>query len=817
LAKNVLPAQADRVSLLSIIQTAEGDPTGLEVIGFYDSKGEYQRIGLTIPASALPILKTMTSEMLVYSDVQKSDLDPVSKKTFQQLDIQAGFVIPLRGAGQLIALMLISSRQPTEFSTENIRTMQVAGNGIAIALSRQSLLREAQRRALELEAAAEIARDTTSTLTLDLLLNRIVNLLCQRFNFYHASIFLLDDNGTYAVIRESIGEAGKDMKQRGHKLAVGSRSIIGSVTATGKPVIENDIIQSQTYYPNPLLPETRAEMGIALKLADRIIGALDIQADHINAFSTSDVAVLQILADQIAVAIDNAQSYELAQKAVIEMKEVDRLKSQFLANMSHELRTPLNSIIGFSRVILKGIDGQINDVQKQDLTAIYNSGQHLLNLITDILDLSKLEAGKMELQFTDINMGDLINSVMSTAVGLVKDKNVKLLHLVPPDLPVVSADAIRIRQVLINLVSNASKFTDEGTITIVASPSISPEGKPEIMVTVTDTGVGIAEGDRSKLFQPFSQVDDSPTRKTGGTGLGLSICRSLIDMHHGRIGLLHSEIGKGSTFYFTLPLPVPEPVQLLDPIQNELVILAIDDDTQVISLYERYLQPQGYMVIPVTDPKQALARTKEVKPFAITLDIMMPERDGWDVMRELKNDPATSDIPIIVCSILEEEEKGFSLGATDYLVKPFLQEDLLKAVSRLDRYGKINEVLVIDDDPADLRLVQKMLVDAGKFHVTIAEGGIKGWQAINNQHPDVIVLDLFMPDLNGFTLLDKMRSDELLKAIPVIILTGADLTVEQHRQLSDFGNQMLTKGYLRENDLLSILSSELKKIPRGQV
>jgi CheY-like chemotaxis protein len=171
-----------------------------------------------------------------------------------------------------------------------------------------------------------------------------------------------------------------------------------------------------------------------------------------------------------------------------------------------------------------------------------------------------------------------------------------------------------------------------------------------------------------------------------------------------------------------------------------------------------------------------LARAKEVKPFAITLDIMMRERDGWDVMRELKNDPATS---------------------------------------QLDRYGKINEVLVIDDDPAVLRLVQKMLVDAGKFRVTIAEGGIKGWQVINNQHPDGIVLDLFVPDLNGFTILDKMRSDELLKSIPVIILTGVDLTVEQHRRLSDFGNQLLTKGFLRENDLLSILGSELKKIPRG--
>jgi len=710
---------------------------------------------------------------------------------------------------------MISSRKIGEIPSEDIRTLQVAVNGISVAMERQRLLKEAQRRALELQTAAEIARDTTSTLTLDLLLDRMVNLLCERFNYYHASIFLLDDTSTYAVIQESVGEAGKDMKQRGYKLAVGSKSIIGTVTATGKPVIVNDVSQSQTYYPNPLLPETRSEMGLALKLADRIIGAVDLQSTKVNTFTADDVAVMQILADQIAVAIDNARSYEIAQKAVAEMQEVDRLKSQFLANMSHELRTPLNSIIGFSRVILKGIDGPINDVQKQDLGAIYNSGQHLLALITDILDLSKLEAGKMELQFAEVNISDLINSAMSTAVGLVKDKPIRLNQVVPTNLPMVMADATRVRQVLINLVSNASKFTDEGSITIEAFTDFNQDGKPEIMVTVTDTGVGIAEGDRSKLFQPFSQVDDSPTRKTGGTGLGLSICKSLIEMHGGKIGLLNSEIGRGSTFFFTLPLPIPEPAPEPEPSSHGLVIMAVDDDLQVISLYERYLKPQGYFIVPVTDPTQAVLRAKEIKPFAITLDIMMPVKDGWDVLKDLKNCPETRDIPIIICSILEEEERGFSLGAADYLVKPFLQEDIMKAITRLDREGTIKKVLVIDDDPADLRLVQKILEDMTTFDVTIANGGKSGWEAITANHPDAIILDLFMPEMNGFSILENLRKEPDLRNIPVIILTGADLSPEQHQQLSDYGMHFLTKGLLRENELLSTLSSELKKIPRS--
>ena len=273
----------------------------------------------------------------------------------------------------------------------------------------------------------------------------------------------------------------------------------------------------------------------------------------------------------------------------------------------------------------------------------------------------------MELNITEINMNDIVNSVMSTAIGLVKDKNIKLFHDVPTDLPLIKADQTRIRQILLNLVANASKFTDEGSISIVVRPTTPQPTNPELMITVTDTGVGILPEDQGKLFQPFSQVDDSPTRKTGGTGLGLSICRSLVEMHGGRIGILSSEIGKGTTFFFTLPL---EPVQVIQDdvtLSGNLTILAVDDDLQVISLYERYLKPQGYQVVPCTNPNLAVAKAKSIHPIAITLDIMMPDKDGWQVMHELKSDPATRDIPILLCSILEDEEKGINLGASDYL------------------------------------------------------------------------------------------------------------------------------------------------------
>jgi CheY-like chemotaxis protein len=376
----------------------------------------------------------------------------------------------------------------------------------------------------------------------------------------------------------------------------------------------------------------------------------------------------------------------------------------------------------------------------------------------------------------------------------------------------IKADSTRIRQVLLNLVSNSAKFTDEGSISVVIRLSNPESTSPEVLVTVTDTGVGILPEDQSKLFQPFSQVDDSPTRKTGGTGLGLSICRSLVEMHGGKIGILSSEIGKGTTFFFTLPLE-PTPVEAEEEInQGSLTVLAVDDDAQVISLYERYLKPQGYQVVPCTNPNLALAKAKAVHPIAITLDVMMPDKDGWQVMHELKSDPATRNIPILICSILEDEDKGISLGASDYLVKPFMQDDLVGAIARLDIGNEITYVLVIDDDPEDARLVEKMLSNTGKFVVTIAEGGQKGLSQMTDNPPQAVILDLFMPDMDGFAVLSAMQQSEKLSSIPVLILTGADLTPAHHQQMAQFGRELLTKGTLRDIELINSLQASLRRI-----
>ncbi|MEL7590378.1 MAG: response regulator [Anaerolineaceae bacterium] len=678
-----------------------------------------------------------------------------------------------------------------------------------LAVQNESL----QLRSRQLQTVAEVARSIVSTREVDNLLNQVTRLVSDRFGFYHAGIFLLDEKNEYAVLRAANSEGGRRMLDRRHRLRVGQVGIVGYVTGSGEPRIATDVGEDAVFFNNPDLPETRSEMALPLKLGGMIIGALDVQSKESNAFTEADVNLFTTLADQISVAIENANAYELSQQTVEEMKELDRVKSQFLANMSHELRTPLNSVIGFSRVILKGIDGPINDTQEQDITAIYNSGLHLLSMINEILDLSKIEAGKMELQIDEVEIGNVVKSAVNTASGLIKGKPVQLVTQVEPDLPIIKGDEMRLNQILTNLLGNAVKFTEKGSISIKADLNHTEDNSEEILITVEDTGIGIAPEDQGKLFQRFSQVDDSPTRRTGGTGLGLSIARSLVELHGGRIGLLRSETNLGSTFFFTIPVirePAVQVTEVLPPGEN--IILSIDDDPQVITLYERFLKPYGYEVVALTNPALAVERARELKPFAITLDIMMPDKDGWQVLSELKKDDETKDIPVMICSILQEEEKGFNLGASEYLVKPFLHDDLANAIKRLDHGGGVHDVLIIDDDPQYLRFLQKMIEDEGQFLPVLADSGLAALKLLNDFTPDVIIMDLLLDDISGFELLDKFNSEARLKQVPVIIITGSDFDEDQLKTLGEYGEQVFSKWTINKEDLLVNLQETLNRI-----
>ncbi len=387
----------------------------------------------------------------------------------------------------------------------------------------------------------------------------MANLVKERFNLYHAHIYLLDETGETLVLTAGAGEVGDVMVGAGHVISMNNqKSLVAGAARSRKGVISNNVASDPNFLPNELLPATKAEMAIPMIVGDSVVGVLDIQSDQEGYFTDDDVRIQSTLASQVAVAVQNARLFgevalqaERQREVAEQLREVDRLKSQFLANMSHELRTPLNSIIGYSEVLLDGVDGELTEDAEEDVEAIHNSGKHLLAIINEILDLAKIEAGEMNLDLKPINLVDFTNEIVRSGQVLVKDKPVELHLIHAEDLPPVSADAVRLRQILWNLVSNAIKFTEEGHVTVTLKHD---DDNPELArIVIEDTGIGMSDDGLTKIFQRFSQVDGSSTRRAGGTGLGLTITQQLIQMHGGEIEVT-SELGAGSVFWFTIPL-----------------------------------------------------------------------------------------------------------------------------------------------------------------------------------------------------------------------------------------------------------------------
>ncbi len=710
------------------------------------------------------------------------------------------------------------------FAEREINLAVAMADQLSITLQNHRLVEETSKRSVLLQISSDVGRVATTHLNQDEMLDEAVDLIKERFGFYHVQIFLIDEPEQFAVLYKSTGEAGNKLLATKHKVAVGSQSVIGQVTYQRKPIVVRNTDSSNPvsrHHRNEFLPDTQAELAIPLQVGETLIGALDVQSTLPNAFTDEEISTLETLTAQLAIAIQNARAFKEQQETAERLKEIDKLKTQFLANMSHELRTPLNSIIGFSRVILKGIDGPLTELQKADLTSIHNSGQHLLGLINNILDLSKIEAGKMELNFEEIEVEPIIKTVMSTALALVKDKNVELKQEVPNTLPTIWADPTRVRQIVLNLVSNACKFTEEGTVTA----RVRADNK-KVIFSVTDTGIGIPKEKMGQVFDEFTQVDASTTRKVGGTGLGLPISRHFVEMHSGRIWV-ESMPGQGSTFSFYVPIKpfkekeiTPQDDLLADyePNQDDKkLVIAIDNDSGVITLYKRFLEKQNYEVIGLKHNQIVISQIKAYNPFAILLDVISPEQDGWSVIKELKDDPFTKDIPVIICSIVSDKNRGFSLGATNYLIKPIVEDELVEALKHLDAQQKEEvKVLVVDDQADDILLIRRILEAQPNYSIFEASNGKEGLELVENKEPDLIILDLNMPEMNGFAMVEALKENEKTRSIPIIIVSAQELTPEEHKRLTGQVEVLLHKGIFTENELLQDVSQALEQIRREE-
>ena len=435
---------------------------------------------------------------------------------------------------------------------------QLSGHIENLRLSEQN-----EKRAHELEVVAELSATTSTVLDPERLLQTIVDNTRDRFNLYHAHIYLADEAWISLLLTAGAGEVGRKMVAAQHAIPLDAeQSLVARSARERRAVIVNDVRSDPTFLPNPDLPETRAEMAVPMIVGDQVLGVFDVQSNQVSGFSDEDASIYTTLASQVAVALQNARLYVAQAATVTQLRELDRLKSSFLANMSHELRTPLNSILGFSDVMLEELDGPLTETMSNDLKLIQKNGQHLLALINDVLDMAKIEAGRMNLSPEKFYVHEVMDEVVGLTSTLASSKNLALNIEEASDSDIqIFADRTRIRQVMINLVNNSIKFTEQGSVSIRTS---QPDGG-KILITVKDTGIGIPQEHLETIFQEFAQVDTSTTRKAGGTGLGLPISRKLVELHGGRLWAESSGVdGEGSTFLIELPLEA----RIVEPLEN---------------------------------------------------------------------------------------------------------------------------------------------------------------------------------------------------------------------------------------------------------
>jgi len=504
-----------------------------------------------------------------------------------------------------------------------------------------------------------------------------------------------------------------------------------------------------------------------------------------------------------------------------ELEESTRLKSEFLANMSHELRTPMNSIIGFTGRVLKKAGDNLDARQLKNLHTVERNAHHLLGLINDLLDISKVEAGRMDLYPEHVEMHDLINEVRDLTNSLWQEKGIAFQMELPEQAISLYVDRVRLKQVLINLVSNAVKFTAEGAVTIRAAllDDASMDGG-WVMIAVEDSGIGMQAEDLQFIFEAFRQADGSNTRAYGGTGLGLNITKNFVELMGGRVEV-SSVYGEGSTFTVCLPKQQPgedvvveEVAALALPDESsaaggKAVILCIDDNPDVLELFQQCLSDDGYQVLCADNGDDGLKIAKEQQPTAITLDVQMPLKDGWSVLQELKADQATKDIPVLMATMMDNKALGMKLGAVEYLEKPIVPEHLLQSIKYARLLNETREVLVVDDDAGVRELMQQVFEDA-HIDVRLAVDGVDAMAQMRAKQPDMIVLDLMMPKMDGFEVIRLMREDDKLKDIPLIVSTAKTLSRDELEWLESHASQVMIKGGMALNEMVAKTIGELK-------
>jgi signal transduction histidine kinase/CheY-like chemotaxis protein len=707
--------------------------------------------------------------------------------------------VPMLLDGEVVGVLSVWRTQVDPFSDRAVEVLTTFAAQAALAVRTVDLVRalgsrtdELGRKVNQLEALGAVGEAVSSSLNLTEVLNTIVTQAVLLSGTYGGAVYEFDEDAREFRIRTVCGTSPAVFDALRRTRIGLDDTFLGKAATQGRSLELPDLRDAPLDPHLSVLAEGgwRSLVAVPMLREGRIIGALVVRRHTPGHIPQEICDLLETFASQSALALINAQLYRQLERQSAALEVASRHKSEFLASMSHELRTPLNAIIGFSEVLLERMFGELNERQDDYLRDIWSSGKHLLELLNDILDLSKIEAGQMVLNRSEFAARESLEYCLS----LVRERALKqriLLSLeVDPQVGVLDADRLRFRQVLLNLLSNAVKFTPDGGRVDVRA-SIRDQ---DLVVEVADTGPGVAAEDRQRIFDSFQQGARLPGQAEG-TGLGLTLSKRILELHGGRIWV-ESEAGKGSTFGFALPAGSGEPALTSVPqagldsgLPAELApgpgptVVVVEDDRRSFDLLRVYLEAAGARVVSARDGEEGLDTVRRLSPAGVILDILLPGIDGWEVLARLKADPRTTAIPVIVVSMLDERGRGFALGAAEYLVKPVGKDQLLAALYRAAAMPeRKHTVVAIDDDPLAIELVRASLEPEG-WTVLGAATGQEGLALIRERQPSAVLLDLLMPGMDGFEVVEALRADPDTKSVPVVILTSKSMTQQDKERL----------------------------------
>ena len=737
--------------------------------------------------------------------------------------VRTVLAIPMFRVDELLGVIVIYRHEVRPFTEGQIALMETFADQAAIAIENAHLLSELQARTDDLTrsvgqltALEEVGRAVSSTLDLETVLPTIVSRAVQLSGTEAGAIYKYDEAAELFHLRatESMPEEFVEIA-RATALQKGEGAT-GQAAVTRQPVQIADSAVSGAYQSRMrevlLRAGQRSVLAVPLLRENQVVGSLVVARTTPGEFPPETVDLLKTFATQSALAIQNARLFRELEDKSRQLAVASRHKSEFLANMSHELRTPLNAIIGYSEMLEEEAGDLGQEAFVPDLKKINAAGKHLLELINAVLDLSKIEAGKMELYLERFEVPSLIEEIAAVVQPLAARKGNTLATCCAPGAGEMYADQTKVRQALFNLLSNACKFTERGTVSLSVRRERVPEADtPWMVFEVTDTGIGMTEEQMGRLFQEFSQAEAWTARKYGGTGLGLALSRRLCQLMGGDI-TVQSKVGRGSTFTIRLPAEVSAAAAQPEATETTAAearatsragaatvsagtVLVVDDEAATRELMERFLAREGFRVVTAAGGEEGLRLARQVKPDVITLDVLMPGMDGWAMLGALKHDPDVAAIPVVMLTFVDDKTLGYALGAAAYLTKPIDRDQLVAALAP---YRRGLSVLVVEDDK-DLRGLLRRILEREGYAVTEVENGRAALARAREAPPGLILLDLMMPEMDGFEFVTELRGQAWGRSIPIIVVTAMELTPADRDRLNGGVQRILQKGgYTRE-------------------